>query len=391
MMPQYQQSKYTLCNPAPYRNGVSLIELLVVVAILGLLLQLLLPAVRNSREAARKITCSNNLRQIGIALNGHLATYGHTPHHQVNTEPGPGGKGMFNSLVFLLPGIEQQELYDRIDFSYHAPYWTSKENNHSDGRHAEIAGTQVESFLCPLDPPGNKAWVDHDITAANNSYVGNVGWPYHSSGIHGETGASEDQFALPNGFLSVQTLRPADKMPEQNFSGEWRDIDVTPASMTDGLSKTVAYSERLINKNYLPTITAETYPPPDLRLLRLKFTSKKVLSQEEHFQICDQLEVVDVPKAITGWSIMAGSTWFSGSGEAFNTYQHLMPPNTRSCTPYYGSWWVGNIASSPSSYHPGGVNTVMADGSVHFIADEIDRVVWWALGSRNAGDIAQLP
>ncbi|MEM6484214.1 MAG: DUF1559 domain-containing protein [Pseudomonadota bacterium] len=368
-----------------------MIELLVVVAIIGLLVQLLLPAVRNSREAARKITCSNNMRQIGLALNAHLTIHGHTPYQQVNREAG-GGRGMFNSLVFLLPSLEEQTLYDRIDFSQHAPYSTfAEEINHSDGRHAKIAGTQVASFLCPLDPPGNKAWLDNGVVAANNSYVGNVGWPYHSSGVHGETGATEEQHALPNGFLSVQILRPSDKMPEQNFNGEWRDIDVTLASITDGLSKTVAYSERLINKDYLPTITSETYPPADLRLLRLQFTSRSVLSQEEHYQICDQIEVVDVPKAVSSFSRYTGSTWLSGGGETGNTYQHLMTPNSRSCIPYYGSWWVGNIANSPSSYHPGGVNAVMADGSVHFIADEIDRVVWWALGSRNAGDIAQLP
>ena len=102
------------------RNGFTLVELLVVIAIIGILISLLLPAIQAARESARRMTCSNNLKQIGLALQNHLNAIGHTPI----TQTGPGqsdGNGGYNGGLFswharILPYMEYKKLHDQINF-----------------------------------------------------------------------------------------------------------------------------------------------------------------------------------------------------------------------------------------------------------------------------------
>ena len=380
-----------LVSKGKQKNAITLVEVLVVIAVLGLLMQLLLPAVRQSRGAARKITCANNLRQLMIASSGYIDLNDHTPKQQINTSGRGEGYGNINSLVFLLPFLEQQSIYDEIDFSVHGPYvlWGDKQYS-PDYPNAEVVLHQVDTFLCPVDSPRNKTMMIGEKSFGNNSYTGNVGWPLHSTGIRGETGATNTQFGKPNGYLSVELCLPAEQLDPKSYRGTWQDVFVTPAHITDGLSKTVAYSERIITKKYTPSLHPDLFGDIDLREVRLIKGLHDVASQEEHYQTCANIEVVGAPKSIAKNSRFIGASWFSGSNDFGNTHQHLMTPNTRHCSHYYYCWWSGNVAHTPSSWHPGGVYIALADGSVRFVTDDIDRVVWWALGSRDAGDIGNL-
>src|SRR5690606_35651696 len=100
------------------RSGFTLVELLVVIAIIGVLVALLLPAVQQAREAARRMQCSNNLKQMGLALHNYHDTYGSFPPRATGTTHGPNGdshnNGRLNGLIPLLPFLEQGAMYDRI-------------------------------------------------------------------------------------------------------------------------------------------------------------------------------------------------------------------------------------------------------------------------------------
>lgn len=124
--------------------GWTLIELLVVLAVIGVLTGLLLPAVQQVREAARRTACANNLRQIGVALQNHHAALGHFPMGGMEWRGADPSKRQLAWSAFLLPWIEQQQVYDHIDFEkpFDAP------------ENASAAATIIATYICPSGPRG---------------------------------------------------------------------------------------------------------------------------------------------------------------------------------------------------------------------------------------------
>ena len=130
------------------RRGFTLVELLVVIAIIGILIALLLPAVQAAREAARRAQCSNNLKQIGLALHNYHATYNVFTFGGVRARETTGGSGnepsWWSGMIGLLPYMEQQPLYDVWTASPYAMPW-----HHTSAQ----TTTQVPGFVCPSDSP----------------------------------------------------------------------------------------------------------------------------------------------------------------------------------------------------------------------------------------------
>ncbi|MHC5540816.1 DUF1559 family PulG-like putative transporter, partial [Singulisphaera rosea] len=175
-------------------GGFTLIEVLVVIAIIGLLIAILVPAVQYAREAAWRVQCTNNLKQIGVALHGYLSAVGSFPS-------GANGRG-FSPHVMILPFMEQRSLYDSFNFMH-----PSDEGIDLNAINSTAAATTLSSLLCPSDGFGT------DVTSgAWTNYAGCTGYGYQKFGYNGI-------FIIPPG------------------------PPVGSAGVTDGMSQTVAMSE----------------------------------------------------------------------------------------------------------------------------------------------------
>ena len=196
------------------RHGFTLVELLVVIAIIGILVALLLPAVQAAREAARRMQCSNNLHQLGIALHNYLDTHRETfPMNRTGRTA-----QNWSALSMISPYVEQANLYDRLDFSGY-PYTVTIGTGvtYDAGPNQAVAKIVVPVFLCPSDPGGV---ISPDGLAPTN-YLFNVG-----SGL------------VNNGSISVNTTTG------QGPDGiAYQASSVRLADLTDGTSNTVAIGE----------------------------------------------------------------------------------------------------------------------------------------------------
>lgn len=235
-----------LKSPHQCRSAFTLVELLVVIAIIGVLMGLLLPAVQAAREAARRMSCLNNLRQMGIAMHGHHSAHGAFPpggiEHRwmINPETGrrygPGGRQLAWS-VYLLPYLEQDALYRQLDL----------EKPFDAAENAEAAATVLSVYICPSAPSGS------DLVQGRG--------PCHYGGIYGEriTGPNNP----PKGVMLYN-----------------RRISI--AEIRDGTSNTLAISEdsEFVDGQWINglNIFDQAYPinyiPEDPRLWENEIRSK---------------------------------------------------------------------------------------------------------------------
>jgi len=349
------------------RKGFTLIELLVVITIIGVLLGLLLPAVQAAREAARRAQCTNNLKQLGLALHMHVDTQGHFPAND------PAAT-YYATQVKLLPYLDPP-VANGIDLTK----WSGDPGNIT----ARAATPAV--FLCPSDPIRNRRFerLATPRFYGNINYLGNFGWPRNATGVGGERAMSATQWPQPNGMVSVDY-----DLSESRFAAAKGDprVKITPAAVTDGLSNTAAWGERLKNDGVL-------YLDLSVRDNRVVYRSPNETTPATLPSLAARCERLPLD-ARFGSSLSLGAQWIDGYVSNHNTYNHLMTPNKRSCYfPSSANWeenvheWDGDGGATASSAHPGGVNILMGDGGVRFIKETIDPRAWWALGSRNGGEI----
>jgi prepilin-type N-terminal cleavage/methylation domain-containing protein len=308
----------------PHRPAFTLIELLVVIAIIAILIALLLPAVQQAREAARRSECKNNLKQFGLAMHNYLETYTRLPLC-LNATRKP-----ISVHAYLLPYLDQDPVYSLIDFDTN---WNSPTN-------AEARGVTIPVFSCPSQPT-----VSMPAGWAGTTYRANQG----SQILYDQpsTNPSNRNFGMPapNGvFVSGLSLKLAD--------------------VTDGASNTAAFSEHPFadfsngQSSEFDTFQPGTYPG----------------TPDESLEQCRAVDPLDLSKQ--GVSNV-GAPWLQ-SYHSTTQYFHVHPPNERSCM-----YPPGRIATSAASYHEGGVQVNLCDGSVRFVSENIDLGVWRALGSRN--------
>jgi prepilin-type N-terminal cleavage/methylation domain-containing protein len=305
-------------------RGFTLVELLVVIAIIGILVSLLLPAVQAAREAGRRTQCVNNLKQFSLAAHNH--------HDTMKVLPMSVSPKSLSVHAYLLPYMEQANAQNLINFN---AQWDDPSN-------AGACATQISFFNCPSD-----AQIDVPAGWAGTNYRANQG----DGLLNGQPSSSGPNSTLPE---------PSGPFVPKKFR--------TLAQIKDGLSNTAAFSEHGKGdfNDGITTPLTDTYQP-----------GTYPNTPDESVTMCAAVNVNDLSKQ--GRSDV-GAPWLEGY-HSTTTYFHVSGPNTRSCM-----YPPGRIATTAQSYHPGGVEVALCDGSVRLVPTSINILVWRALGSRNGGE-----
>lgn len=306
-------------------RGFTLVELLVVIAIIGILVGLLLPAVQAAREAARRMQCSNNLKQLALALHNYESTHNRFPAGRNELRHSPHSA--------LLAYIEQSNVGQLIDYRVR---WDHANN-------ATARAAHVPTFLCPSDPATNipEGW---GATNYRSNQGSGLLWGLPPS----DPGDVNYGQPAPNGVL----------IPH---------LYLKFADISDGTSNTAAFSEHGIGDfsnaiaSPMDTFWPQTHPD----------------TPDEAIADCQSIDPSDLQfQRVSD----VGAPWIHGY-HSTTGYFHASPPQFRSCM-----FPPGRIATTAKSFHRGGVNIARCDGSVDFFSQNVDLAVWRAVGSRNGGE-----
>jgi prepilin-type N-terminal cleavage/methylation domain-containing protein/prepilin-type processing-associated H-X9-DG protein len=354
------------------RGGFTLIELLVVIAIIAVLIGLLLPAVQSAREAARRGQCSNNLKQIGVALHNYHQSYGTFPLGTTVAIPGGTG-GMNESPVntwsaqsLMLPYLEQQPLYDAANF------WLTNNSGLGIFVNSTVFNTNLAIFICPSDglSPTVASWA-----SSNCNYMGSIGTTTFS-GQQDATGIFNPGTFGPTGYAKPPAIPVA--------------VASSITSVTDGTAYTVAFSESLVGDQTHFTKWRDgvswTSSAPYFYQVADAWSNASLILQA--LSACNQKwsTSADQPSAEDkGWRW--ASSWMGYS--LFNT---IVPPSAQAypwsaCRTDNSQGPVSNGEfENATSNHPGGCNVLFCDGGVRFIKSSVAINTWWSLGTKSVGE-----
>lgn len=341
-------------------SGFTLVELLVVIAIIGVLVGLLLPAVQSAREAARRMSCQNNLKQIGLSLHNFESTFKYFPPARVDAAPGfpvtemgvpapASGTIQHGPGIFILPFIEQQNVYNLYDLKQ---TWSSTAN-------AAAIRTQISTFLCPSAPDTNR------LDTGNNP--GSTAAPRWTAAV--------SDYTLANGMNGRLGLAPYNRMPSipgYNPSSPATDATQyvgailpmsTISSFTTGMSPPF-YNAR--SKSTIGSITDGT-----------SNTLAWVEDAGRPFLYRGRAQIANARSSGAGWADPDSEFWVDGFTTDGLTSLGPCPMNCVNNNELYG-------------FHTGGSQVVMCDGSVRFLSQNISVPVLAAAISAKLGEVAPL-
>jgi prepilin-type processing-associated H-X9-DG protein len=338
-----------ISHPSRNRFAFTVVEVLVVIGIIGVLAGLTLPAVQAAREAARRVHCENNLRQLALATNSFATARGGFPSQVTYRELSPPPNLKLNHASLhcqLLLYLEQTQIFNTINFDLPTafpPGAVQPEN-------VTAAAHTISTFLCPSDP------LTRSLPYGCQSYRGNVGlgellWlDVNRNGIPGFVGGGGGAFGAPGSILRLSAFR-------------------------DGMSNTIAYAEKRTGSG------AGAYHPARDWIANVYSSPGQNTTADDWVAMCSNLP----SSAVLDARLDSGRNWLL-YGSIYSTFYTSVPPNSHvpDC---------GNTSSSGDgifaarSYHGGGVNAAMADGSVRYFKSSIAVRVWRALGTRAGNEV----
>lgn len=404
-------------------GGFTLVELLVVIAIIGVLVGLLLPAVQAAREAARRMSCSNNFKQIGLAIHNYHSAYKQLPVQSGGTGLGQGKNSWWEGStttnheelsmhVGLTPFIEQQSVWDKVvnggsqtvsgnppntPTGLWSPMGPNPRADRGDRSDDFIPwATEIPTFRCPSDPgtgrPGR----------GRLNYAASLGDSFSQVWDHGP---KEHNLAPPPSDWRPQSFNAADRgFFSKRKVTKFRDI-------TDGLANTIAMGEIISD-------LGDTDKRSAISILNggwvvennpMHCIDQNQLDPDEPLFWCaaGSANCTPPPRLSSNANHSRGMNWAWASMQS-SAVNIIRPPNSETCM----NGWYDNVGSLPaSSRHNGGAHILMGDGAVIYITDSIDAGdqrapaikhdnrpgkkspygLWGALGSRGAKEVIEEP
>ncbi|MBN2296926.1 MAG: DUF1559 domain-containing protein [Pirellulales bacterium] len=311
--------------PSKVAKGFTLVELLVVIAIIGILIALLLPAVQAAREAARRMQCTNNLKQIGLACHTHHDAKGHLPsgHFWPENNSGSTDGAEATWVTFTLPYLEQNAATEALD-------WDKSFGHATGGVNRDIISLMLPMLACPSCPrvePWNGAY-------ARGSYVANNGiGPMRESTL-----------------ANLPVMRPVPNTSQTSTSTAgvfYLNSRTKIRDISDGTSKTALVSEIRLVASTNEFRGVMHYPEGPI--YHHNYTPNSSVPDEIRRMWCDNPSPPQAP-----------------------------------CIGTFDIWNPRLLTMTARSYHPGGVNLLLGDGSVRFIDETIEQNTWWALSTPQA-------
>jgi prepilin-type N-terminal cleavage/methylation domain-containing protein/prepilin-type processing-associated H-X9-DG protein len=336
------------------RRGFTLIELLVVIAIIAVLIALLLPAVQAAREAARRMQCTNNLKQIGLALHNYHQAIGSFPigssanlQKLPNVYAGPHG---LSAHAQMLSFLELTSLYNSINFNF----GVATAQVPAGPINSTAYNTRVGVFMCPSDPNVGNNFL--------NNYCASFG-----------TTTTNSTAQMTNGSTGLFTF--------------WKSYGIQHCQ--DGTSNTIAFAESLVGDDTTTNFNAGSgivgiAIPAAAEILDASANWPAV---QGALQLCN---AAYNSRSTANLSNVSGNYWMRGAA-ADTLFNTVVTPNSQTypwsyCTDASGANNEVEFSRAESN-HPGGVNALMADGSVRFVKTSIGQTPWFALGTKSGGEV----
>jgi prepilin-type N-terminal cleavage/methylation domain-containing protein/prepilin-type processing-associated H-X9-DG protein len=366
-------------NPPPrLRSGFTLIELLVVIAIIGVLIALLLPAVQAAREAARRTQCVNNMKQMGLAMHNYESSVGTFSPTTILVPSATGGpatwsyQSSWSMFARTAPFMEQSNLYNAINYDF----------TYSHASNTTVTFTPVTYLFCPSDPG-----------------------PHFDTAQLGGTGDATTSYGTCDGDWYVWSVNwgATNSVGPQNRSLYGPNYARRIADVTDGLSNTLAISEGLIGHGQFRGCLSTPTPPSDASVGTFTPTNVPPPGPASLSALSNLIGSCASSGVKAGGNI--GHTRWANGGVYYSGFTTAVPPNSTVKAISRGT--VNKGANIPqdwdsvdendggptymsleaSSMHPGGVNTLFADGSVRFVKSTASGVTWRALGTIAGGEV----